>query len=308
VPTVLITGVAGFIGRHVAHEFAQLDWKVVGCDRAEVSKEFRALWGLSTFARLDLIQENLDDLLEQNRPSVLIHAAGPASVPDSLIDPLGDFDSSAVTLFRVLESVRRCLPDCRLIFLSSAAVYGNPQTLPVREDHTLTPISPYGYHKLLCEKIIEEFHTVYGLRTCVARIFSAYGIGLRRQVLWDICQKALNGPIVELFGTGFETRDFVSVDDVAKAVRIISEGAQFEGEAYNIGNGKEVRINDLASLLIAALNRDCEVRFTGVTRRGDPLRWCADVTLLQRLGFRPTVSIERGVADYGSWVLKNINA
>jgi len=307
-PTVLITGVAGFIGRYIAREFAQLDWKVVGCDRAKVSKEFRALWGLSTFAHLDLIQENLDDLLKQNRPNVLIHAAGPASVPDSMIDPLGDFDSSAVTLFRVLESVRRCLPDCRLIFLSSAAVYGNPQTLPIREDHPLMPISPYGYHKLLCEKIIEEFHAVYGLRTCAARIFSAYGIGLRRQVLWDICQKALDGPTVELFGTGFETRDFVSVNDVAKAIRIIAEGAQFEGGAYNIGNGKEVRINDLAALLIAALNRDRDVRFTGVTRKGDPLRWCADVTLLQRLGYQPTVSIERGVADYGSWILENIDA
>ena len=73
-PTVLITGVAGFIGRHVAHEFAQLDWKVVGCDRARVSKEFRTQWGLSSFSRLDLIQENLDDLLKENRPNVLMQA------------------------------------------------------------------------------------------------------------------------------------------------------------------------------------------------------------------------------------------
>jgi UDP-glucose 4-epimerase len=307
-PTALITGVAGFIGRHVAHEFAQLGWEVVGCDRAKVSKEFRALWGLSTFAHLDLIQENLDDLLKQNRPDVLIHAAGPASVPDSMIDPLGDFESSAVALFRVLESIRRCRPECRLIFLSSAAVYGNPQTLPVKENHPLAPISPYGFHKVICEDIIKEFHEVYGLQACSARIFSAYGVGLRRQVLWDICQKALNGHVVELFGTGSETRDFVNVKDVARALRKIAEGGKFEAEVYNVGNNAEVSIRDLAYWLIASLNRDCEIRFSGVTRKGDPERWCADVRLLRGMGYKPSVSIEQGIADYGSWVLENIDA
>jgi UDP-glucose 4-epimerase len=301
--SVLVTGVAGFIGRHVAREFAHSGWRVFGTDRFTPGASFLAEWHVAAFEVLDLTHGPPVALVRRWQPDVLVHAAGSASVPVSLEDPLGDFSSSAVVLFNVLEAVRRYAPACRLVFLSSAAVYGNPHHLPIAENHPLTPISPYGFHKVLCETITQEFNAIYGVKTCSVRIFSAYGNGLRRQVLWDICRKALSGSMVELFGTGHETRDFIHVTDVARAIGAIAEAARFEGELYNVACGREVAIRDLAQRLIKALSRDCKLRFSGMIREGDPQRWCADVTQLSLLGFRPSIAIEQGVASYARWLM-----
>jgi UDP-glucose 4-epimerase len=300
--SILITGAAGFIGRYIAREFAHLGCKVTGLDLYLPSPDFLEGWNFSVFEPVDLVQQDLTGLLLRTRPAVLVHAAGSASVPASMNAPLADFMSSAVVLFRVLDALRCCAPDCRLIFLSSAAVYGNPRHLPVTENDPCSPISPYGFHKVLCEKIMQEFQSIYGLKVCSARIFSAYGEGLRRQVLWDICQKALRGPVVELLGTGNETRDFIHVTDIARAIVALAKNARFEAEAYNLASGVEVSIRELANLLIEALDRDCDLHFDGVIREGDPLRWRADVSRLHSLEYLPAVTIEHGAVSYCQWV------
>ena len=153
------------------------------------------------------------------------------------------------------------------------------------------------------EIVCEEFHTVYNMPTCSVRIFSAYGPALRRQVLWDICRKASRGGVVSLSGTGDESRDFVHASDIAKGIAQVAAGAEFHGEAYNVGVGREVRIRDLARQLIAALGADSELRFTRQSRLGDPLRWCADICRISRIGYHPDVGIEQGVDEYAKWFL-----
>jgi len=192
-----------------------------------------------------------------------------------------------------------------VVFLSSAAVYGNPASIPIDEEGPLRPISPYGFHKLLSEKLAEEFHVVYGLRTCIVRIFSAYGPGLQRQVLWDICQKALSEPVVQLLGTGRETRDFVHASDVARGIRTVLEHASFQSEAYNLATGVETTIQDLASKLLNALDVTSSISFDGTVRQGDPMRWQADISRLSKLGFCPRISLAEGTRDYTRWVLRN---
>jgi UDP-glucose 4-epimerase len=300
---IVITGATGFIGTYLAHYFSEQGWSVIGVDRTPANKDL--LVNLSSFCCLKLPDPAFSVLLKDNSPQVCIHCAGTASVSQSIIDVSSDFYSNTALTFEVLNTVHLSAPQCRLIFLSSAAVYGNPPDLPVSEDAPLCPISPYGYHKLLCEKLAEEFYTVYHVPTCVARIFSAYGPGLRRQVLWDICQKALNSDRVELLGTGDETRDFVHVQDVARGIALIASRAAFRAEVYNLATGKETRIRDLAEILIAALGRDVEVEFTGALRAGDPLRWCADISRLAKLGYRPQTPVAIGAADYARWVLEN---
>ena len=291
-PTVVVTGAAGFLGGYILRELTARSWRVVGTDRVG-SRDLRIL---------DLPSPELASLLDHVRPDVIVHAAGPASVPQSLADPAADFRESMLPLLNVLDAIRQAGLACRVVYLSSAAVYGNPAGLPVSESHPAAPISPYGYHKWMGEKLIEEYHRVYGLGGCSVRIFSAYGRGLRRQVLWDAAWKILRGPVAELIGTGRESRDFVHASDVARGVAAIIERGAYEAEVYNLGSGRETSIAELARLLAEALGRQANVTFSGSARTGDPARWCADITRLSGLGYDSRVGLREGVADFAGWI------
>lgn len=304
---VLITGAAGFIGRHVGYEFTKSGWYTLGIDRLQENNEFCEKGLFNNFIVCDLSINNFNDIVRVHTPDMIIQCAGSASVPFSITNPKEDFISSVVILFNVLEAIRSCAKNCKLVFLSSAAVYGNAQYIPIDEDHPVNPISPYGYHKSLCEKVLHEFHSVYGLRTCSVRIFSAYGAGLQRQILWDICQKAFYEDQIQLFGTGQETRDFIHVRDIARAIKAVAQTTDFNSEVYNIASGEDISIKDLATKLVNTLNIDCPICFTGKTRKGDPIKWRADISRLSSLGYYSTVSIVDGLKDYTRYFLEVIN-
>ena len=209
---VLITGVQGFLGPYIAREFAARNRRVVGISRSSARTP---LTDLSDLIVANLSSREFEALLVAVKPDLIIHAAGPSSVGNSVADPAADFRSSVSVFHYLLDALRRLVPDCRVLFLSSAAVYGNPQTLPVHEDAPLRPISPYGFHKKICEILVEEFYSVYGIRGCSVRIFSAYGTGLKRQVLWDISRKALWDNVVNLQGTG-EERGTLSMQKMSR--------------------------------------------------------------------------------------------
>jgi UDP-glucose 4-epimerase len=189
----------------------------------------------------------------------------------------------------------------RLIYLSSAAVYGNPEKLPIQETQSFNPISPYGFHKLMSEQLCMEFFKIYNLPTASARIFSAYGPGLRRQVLWDICQKALTQPALKLLGTGEESRDFIHGRDVAKAIYLLAEKAPCQAEVYNLANGVETTIRELAELVLDKIGQPIPLEFDGSIRVGNPVNWQADINRLTQLGFAPEVPLERGINIYAQW-------
>jgi nucleoside-diphosphate-sugar epimerase len=245
----------------------------------------------------------LGAFIESQRPETIIFAAGTNSVAASVEKPATDFRNSVDVLLSVLETARTLGTNVRILFLSSAAVYGKQERLPIREDARLKPISPYGYHKLISELLLEEYEHCFGIRSCALRIFSAYGPGLSRQLLWDVSKKALSEKEVVLDGTGSETRDFIHVDDIARAVEVVLDRAEFSSEKLNLGVGAEVAIRELASKLVRALGVDCSIRFTGKHRVGDPQRWQADTGSICRLGFRTAIPLDEGLADFAKWVL-----
>jgi len=296
---VLITGVAGFIGRYAARHFSEQGWSVIGVDQAPPEKGL--LQNLSAYHCLQLPGKELTGLLQRHLPHVCIHCAGPASVGMSMADPSTDFYGSTVLTFEILNTLRLHGPSCRFILISSAAVYGNPHSLPVREDQPLAPLSPYGFHKWQCERLCQEFTQVYGLPTASVRIFSAYGPGLRRQVLWDICRKTLTDDVVTLQGTGKESRDFIHILDIVKALSVVSMKASMKGEAYNLGSGWEVTIGRLADMVVKILNPAKIPQFDGIVPPGTPRNWRADISKLRDLGFTPTVSLEHGVGGVVAW-------
>lgn len=298
-PTVLVTGVAGFIGRYIVRYFAAQGWFVIGVDNSP--PENTPISNLSAYYRLQLPDPELAQIVKAYTPKVCIHCAGRASVGLSLSDPSADFHSNTVLTFELLNALRTYAPKCRFIFLSSAAVYGNPESLPVTETQTCAPISPYGFHKLYSEQLCQEFTKIYGLSTASVRIFSAYGPGLRRQVLWDICQKAITQNSILLQGTGQESRDFIHAVDISKALMLIATISTMQGSVYNLGSGREATIRELAEMTIHTLGYQGTIEFDGHVPQGNPLNWQSDISKIHELGFTPSVSLEQGVSAYANW-------
>lgn len=297
--SILITGVAGFIGRYVARYFSDQGWFVIGVDNSP--PENAPVTNLSVYQRLQLPDASLNSLILENLPEVCVHCAGRASVGLSITNPTADFYTNTALTFEILNALRLNAPKCRFIFLSSAAVYGNPESLPVSETQSLFPLSPYGFHKWQCEQLCLEFSKVYDLQTASVRIFSAYGPGLRRQVLWDICQKAVTQNAVKLQGTGNESRDFIHALDIAKALMLIAESAPMLGEAYNLASGREVMISELANIVLDALECKISPDFDGVIPYGTPMNWKADISKLATLGFTPSVPLEKAIKTFANW-------
>ncbi len=297
--TVLITGVAGFLGRFIARQFAREGWRVVGIDVA--SPENAQLSPGTMYHRMQLPSPGLPDLLRALPPDVCVHCAGRASVPFSMKDPAADFRDNTVLTFELLDALRREAPRCHFLLLSSAAVYGNPASLPVTETQRTAPLSPYGYHKLQCELLCEEFSRIYALPTTVVRIFSAYGPGLRRQVVWDICERVLSSASLTLHGTGRESRDFIHASDIARALVLLAGQSTAQAEVFNLASGEETTIAQLADILLAALLRDTKPAFDGQATPGNPLTWRADIAKIRALGFTPSVTLEQGLRSVATW-------
>lgn len=281
---VLITGGGGFLGGHFASEFAAAGWRVEG-----VGRSGRTL-PLSGFERFDIADvgdlEAIRSIIERSYPEVIVHLAAPASVPASITDSLADYQAHAGPTVALLEAIRRSGAMTRLILVSSAAVYGNPTTLPVDECAPLSPISPYGFHKMQQDLLIDEYVALHGARACKVRLFSTYGENLRRLAIWEITRRALaRNP--EVLGTGDETRDYLYGADIGRAIVCIAERAEFRGEAINVGSGQEVSISALAQTIFALTGFDALPRFTGIVPAGSPSRWRADTHRLRALGWVP---------------------
>lgn len=295
---VLITGVSGFLGQAVALAAARRGWSVVGTSRRALEEPLRGMHWIPT----NYSVEHLREIITRHRPGFIVHFAGNANVRVSVEQPLFDFESGPNLLARVLDAVRRDGSTIRVLFSSSAAVYGNPASLPVSEDASCAPISAYGHHKRMCELLLQEYHAIYGVPTLAARIFSAYGAGLRKQLLWELCQRCRRGGPIELFGTGEETRDFLHADDVAEALLLLCEQGRFDGSAINVASGAETSVAEIASHVLAAWgDPKLHVAFNGRTRSGDPQRWRADVSRLRKLGFAPRSALAQGISDYVAW-------
>ena len=277
----LVTGHRGFLGRRVVAQLEAAGLVVIGAGRPEV----------------EIPSGAFDRVLDETLPDLVVHCAGPASVPASVEDPAADRQGSVEVTSELVASLLRRSDPPRLLLVSSAAVYGEPARLPIAETVAPAPISPYGRHRLEVEELVRGG----SLPSAIVRIFSAYGEGLRRQLLWDIAQQADAGP-VELWGTGEESRDFVHVDDVAGAIAVVCEASSFGGEVVNVASGVETTVATVARMLLRELGVEDAPHFTGVARTGDPERWQADVTRLAALGFEPKVTLEEGIARYAHWI------
>jgi len=300
-----VTGAGGFIGSAAAAAFGRAGWSVTALGHArrwaDVGPELAppALW-----IEGDVNGERLAAALgAQGRPEVVFHAAGGGSVGASLADPEADRARTVGSLVQTLAFLGAHAPEARLIYPSSAAVYGEAADGAIPETLPAAPVSPYGRHKLEAERLIAQAANG-GLDAVIIRLFSVYGPGLRKQLLWDLGRRLLAAPAqVELGGRGDEARDFLFIDDAVRMIGLAAGLEQRTGSMIvNAAAGRAVTVRQVAEALRAALHVDSSIRFSGEVREGDPQSLVADVRRAQTLGFGPQVALEDGMARLARWL------
>jgi len=293
---ILIIGSDGFIGSNCVAYFTKKG--------ANIWTASLALPTLPTHTRLEAQNTNFDVLFQQEKYDFCINASGSANVGLSFENPAKDFELNVQNVHKMLIAIRQYNPKCGFINFSSAAVYGNPKQLPVIETARVSPLSPYGFHKLQSEHLLTEYHKFFGIHTCSLRVFSAYGMGLKKQIFWDLYQKSLENQHIELFGTGKESRDFIFIDDLLQVLDLVINKSNFEGECVNVASGVETKIKEVVTTFYNLLDPAINFSFSGKVKIGDPNNWQASIQQLQQMGFEPQYTIIQGLQKYIEWLKK----
>lgn len=292
---ILIIGSKGFIGSHLIDHFSSIEGNdVYGCDVLEGNSQ--------KYFQVNKFSPDYNDLFNAHTFDLCIYAGGNGSVPYSLENPDLDYQLNTQTVNTILSCLVRHQPECKFMHMSSAAVYGSPSKLPINEQADISPISPYGWHKYLSEIICRKFYSLYNTKTISLRVFAVYGERLTKQLFWDIYLKTQKSNDISLFGTGNESRDFINIRDLLKAIEIVIEKGEFNGETYNVSSGTETTIFEAANEFCRIYDENLKVTFSGQTKIGDPINWRADITRLSALGFRSGISLSEGLKNYVRWL------
>lgn len=294
--TVAVTGGLGFVGRNLVEALTALGKRVIVADRAHPDAA-PELFGSVELRLVDLrdraqVQEALDGA------EVIFHVAGNASGTLSVDQPRFDFETNAQATFNVCEAVRH-QADSRLVYVSSAMVYGEPLIVPIAESHPLQPYLPYAASKVAAEATVRAFAEAFGLSAVIGRPFCIYGPGEDpRRAGGEVSQYLrwhLNGlPIQATGDIDRKTRDFVHVDDVVTSLLLLADRGE-DGQAYNLGSGEEVSLRELGETISRATGTEVEI-LEDTSVADDTYRLVADVSRLCTLGYRPRTTLLEGVA------------
>lgn len=296
----LVTGGAGFIGSHLVEVLDGDGWRVRVLDDFSTGSE-------ENLARVaDRIEVQRGDVRDEQAVraatagvDVVFHEAAIASVPRSIAEPLLADSVNLSGTLRLLEAARHNGVR-RVVFASSSAVYGNGATPPVRETDPPAPISPYGVQKLASEHYLRLYADLHGLETVVLRYFNVYG---NRQdprsdyaaVVPVFLTAAATGRAIAIHGDGQQSRDFIHVEDVARANRLAADAPDASGGVFNVASGRATTVSELAEGVVAAAERRLAVVHEGA-REGDIREsWAAVDAARKRLGFEARIGLEDGI-------------
>lgn len=293
---VVIIGFNGFIGSHLTSYFNSIGANIL-CVGRQIHDSL--IPSKLSFEQFLALESKIDF-------DIWINAAGNSNVQLSILHPEADYIANVDLVKSLLNLKRKIAPTGVFVHFSSAAVYGNPEILPICEMSDLSPITPYGKHKLLSEELCENVSLEFGLKTLVFRPFSIYGIGQRKLLLWDIFYKFKQGenPIV-LFGNGKESRDYLNIKDLTKLVEFGINQSILNNQLfdiYNVASGIESTVDSITKIVKSILP-EIEFNFSGETRNGDPRNWKADISKAKHLGFNPRIALVEGIIEYYSWLI-----
>ena len=294
----LVTGGAGFIGSHVVDALLARGDEVAVLDNLATGTRENLSGGATLFE--GDIRTDAGDACAAARPEVVFHLAAQADVGTSVERPDYDADVNVLGTLRVLEAARR--HGAQVVFSSTGgAIYGECER-PAREDDERRPLSPYGTSKLAGEEYLATWNRLHGTRHVALRFANVYGprqlSKLEGGVVAIFMERLASGERAQIYGDGGQTRDFVFVDDVVRAM-LAATGA--DGGTFNVGTGVETSVNELFETCRRIAGSDARAEHAP-PRPGDLLRSVLDVGLAEReLGWKATRELEQGLAETWRW-------
>ena len=305
----LITGGAGFIGSTLANYLSNENSVVVIDDLSRGKKD-----NLVKNSNLKFIngsvtnKEVMSDVLINNNFDYIFHLAAIASVADSVERPVETHQVNFESVLLLLELIKNYQKDLkRLVFSSSAAVYGDEPTLPKQEESVIRPLTPYAVDKFAAEQYVLDYYHLYGIPTSAVRFFNVYGPNQNPEspysgvisILVDRYKKLQSGVETQftLFGDGSQSRDFVFIEDVIQALLLVANKEEALGRQFNVGTGNAISLIELIKVIDEALELSLTVKHE-TERDGDIKDSVADISRLKSLGFKPNFSIHEGMQKY----------
>jgi len=320
----LITGGCGFIGTALVRSLRQegghavrvVDNFAVGTredlaaasDFVEVSPD--GLDPLGSDERIELVAGDITDADLASRAArgadVIVHFAANTGVMPSVEDPRADCMSNVVGTLNYLEASRHAGVG-RFVFASSGGTVIGEAEPPIHEEMVPHPVAPYGASKLAGEGYCSAYFQTFGIETVALRFGNVYGplSGHKNSVVARFIKRAVEGEVLEIYGDGTQTRDFIYVDDLIRAVRLSAAASGAGGEVFQIATSAETTVQELTARLLPALAaagiKEIEVRKTDA-RRGEVQRNYADTSKAQRmLGWRAEVGLDEGLKRTVEW-------
>jgi UDP-glucose 4-epimerase len=309
---ILVTGGAGFIGSHLADRLVDAGHDVIVLDNFSTgrTRNLSHSRGRSNFqlVRADIRRIPRSFVRRLGRVDRVAHLAAATSVQQSVRDPVSTTEVNVIGTLNVLGAAKALKAE-RVVFASSAAVYGTPRTFPIAEDANISPISPYGASKAASELYLRAFEENHGIEAVSLRYFNVYG---PRQtpneyagVISIFAKRALNRQPLQIYGDGSQTRDFIYVSDVIDATVTTLE-KNLKSRAFNIASGREITILELAKMMQEIIQTGSELKFSP-SLAGDIARSVADVTRARsELGFIAGTPIKDGLSTTAQWLAQGV--
>ncbi|MBW9222944.1 SDR family oxidoreductase [Methanothermococcus sp. SCGC AD-155-K20] len=294
---LLITGGAGFIGSHAVDASLKNNYNITVLDNLTMGNLENLKNKKVKFIKSDIRDKNLNfkDI------DAVIHLGAQINVRTSLERPIYDGDVNILGTLNILESMRKYDVE-KIVFASSAAVYGNPKYLPVDEDHPKEPMSPYGMSKYCGERYIKLYNEMYGINYTILRYSNVYG---ERQdpkgeagVISIFIDSMLNNKAPAIYGDGNQTRDFVYVGDVAKGTLM---ALRWKNEIVNIGTGMETTINELYDIIANTIYFKEKPRYS-TPREGEINRMVMSIDRAMKLQWSPNITLREGIKRTVNWM------
>ena len=303
---VLVTGGAGFIGSNLVKKLISDKNEVVVID--DLSSGF-----ISNISSIDGVKYINGDIRNRKQVNdaikgveVVFHLAASVGNKRSIDFPLID---SQINVLGTLNILEECVKEGvrKIVTSSSAGIFGELKTIPIKEDHPIDPDSPYGCSKLCEEKLCLSYSKLYDLEAVCLRYFNVFGPNQRFDAYGNVIPifvyKMLHNEPIIVYGDGNQTRDFVHVNDVVQA-NINSANSIGVSEAFNIASGDRISINDLIKLITKNYKKEVKIEYAN-KRPGDVMHSLADISFARdEINYNPSVDFEKGIYDYVNWAKK----
>lgn len=301
---VLVTGAHGFLGRHVASYFKSNGYEVIGMGHGQWDSVNPDAYGIDQWIGAEIEYRSLSKITR--KLDCVVHCAGGSSVGSSIMAPHVEFERTVSSTINVLEYIRIKQPSARLVLPSSAAVYGEVEDKQICESEPLAPVSPYGFYKKITEELCDSYSRNFNLSVSVIRYFSIYGVGLKRQLIWDACKKLSAGNQEAIFyGTGEETRDWINVGDAVALIYLAAHVCD-KYIVVNGGSGNRMTVLDILKNIKILVGSRTKIIMNGEKKEGDPMYYWANIEKQQSYGWRLQKDLENGLKEFTRWFIATL--